>query len=248
MTVVLVHGNPETDAVWSPLVAELARTDVVRLSPPGWGAPVPAGWGAAVEEYRRWLVGELEAIGEPVDLVGHDWGGGHAMNVVTTRPDLVRSWVSDLLGCFDPDYVWHPLARGWQTPGKGEEMVAAMVADPSSRLEDMAGRGLDRAVGERMARGYDATMARCILGLYRDAAQPAMARLGANLPAAAARPGLAVVASEDRNVGTEEMRRRAAARAGAQVVVLEGLGHWWMVQDPKRAAAVLEDFWSSVSN
>jgi pimeloyl-ACP methyl ester carboxylesterase len=170
------------------------------------------------------------------------------VNVATTRPDLVRSWVSDLLGCFDPEYVWHPLAQGWQTPGKGEEMVAAMVADPSSRLEDMAARGLDRAVGERMARGYDATMARCILGLYRDAAQPAMARLGANLSAAAARPGLAVVASEDRNVGTEEMRRRAAARAGARVVVLEGLGHWWMVQDPKRAAAVLEEFWSSLSS
>ena len=49
MAVVLVHGNPETDAVWSPLVAELARTDVVRLSPPGWGAPAPAGWGATVE-------------------------------------------------------------------------------------------------------------------------------------------------------------------------------------------------------
>jgi len=37
MTVVLVHGNPETDAVWGPLVAELAKTgdrhalDVVRL-------------------------------------------------------------------------------------------------------------------------------------------------------------------------------------------------------------------------
>ena len=123
-----------------------------------------------------------------------------------------------------------------------------MVADPSSRLADMAARGLDPRRWERMARGYDATMARCILGLYRDAAQPAMARLGANLPAAAARPGLAVVASEDRNVGTEEMRRRAAARAGARVVVLEGLGHWWMVQDPKRGAAVLEEFWSSLSS
>jgi pimeloyl-ACP methyl ester carboxylesterase len=75
-----------------------------------------------------------------------------------------------------------------------------------------------------------------------------MVWLGANLPAAAARPGLAVVASEDRNVGTEEMRRRAAARAGARVVVLEGLGHWWMVQDPKRGAAVLEEFWSSLSS
>ena len=55
-----------------------------------------------------------------------------------------------------------------------------------------------------------------------------------------------MVASEDRNVGTEEMRRRAAARAGARVVTLEGLGHWWMVQDPRRAADVLEEFWASL--
>jgi len=110
----------------------------------------------------------------------------------------------------------------------------------------MARRGLDPALGEEMARGYDEAMAACILGLYRDAAQPAMARLGADLPAAAARPGLAVVAGEDRNVGTEEMRRRAAGRAGARVVALAGLGHWWMVQDPRRAADVLEEFWSSL--
>ena len=41
MTVVLVHGNPETDAIWGPLVEALARKDVVRLSPPGFGAPYP---------------------------------------------------------------------------------------------------------------------------------------------------------------------------------------------------------------
>ena len=82
--------------------------------------------------------------------------------------------------------------------------------------------------------------------MYRDAAQPAMARLGADLPAAAARPGLAVLATEDRNVGTDEIRRRTAARAGARVVVLNGLGHWWMVQDPEQAAGVLHEFWSSV--
>jgi hypothetical protein len=34
MTVVLVHGNPETDAIWDLLVDALGRDDVVRLSPP----------------------------------------------------------------------------------------------------------------------------------------------------------------------------------------------------------------------
>jgi len=56
-----------------------------------------------------------------------------------------------------------------------------------------------------------------------------------------------VLTTEDRNVGTDEMRRRAAARAGARVVVLDGLGHWWMVQDLGGAATVLTDFWSSTS-
>ncbi|MDT5218539.1 MAG: hypothetical protein QOF15_644, partial [Mycobacterium sp.] len=37
MTVVLVHGNPETAAIWGPLVDALGRKDVVRLSPPGFG-------------------------------------------------------------------------------------------------------------------------------------------------------------------------------------------------------------------
>jgi pimeloyl-ACP methyl ester carboxylesterase len=246
MTVVLVHGNPETDAVWAPLVAELGRSDVVRLSPPGWGAPIPEGWGATVEEYRQWLVGELEAIGEPADLVGHDWGGGHVANVAMTRPDLLRSWCSDVLGIFEPDYVWHPLAQMWQTPGEGEAALSAMVDDPGGRLDDMESRGLDRGVAAEMAKAYDTIMARCILGLYRDAAQPTMARLGENLPAAAARPGLGVLATEDRFVGSDEMRRRAAHRAGARLEVLDGLGHWWMVQDPRRGAEMLAAFWASI--
>jgi hypothetical protein len=41
MTVVLVHGNPETDAIWGPLVDALGRTDVVRLSPPDYLPRLP---------------------------------------------------------------------------------------------------------------------------------------------------------------------------------------------------------------
>ena len=68
MTVVLVHGNPETPAVWDLLVDSLTVLSVpepVRLAPPGFGAPVPAGWGATVGEHRDWLIGELAAIPGP---------------------------------------------------------------------------------------------------------------------------------------------------------------------------------------
>jgi pimeloyl-ACP methyl ester carboxylesterase len=104
--IVLVHGNPETDAAWDLLVARLVdagHDEPVRLSPPGFGAPVPDGLGATAAEYLAWLIAQLEGIGEPVDLVGHDVGGAQAIGVAMSRPDLLRSWCADGLGVLDPD-------------------------------------------------------------------------------------------------------------------------------------------------
>lgn len=251
MTVALVHGNPETADVWSPLVGRLEGRDVVALSPPGFGAPVPDGFTATMDGYRDWLVAELEELrtssGAPVDLVGHDWGGGHVVNVAMVRPDLLRSWASDIVGVFDPDYVWHDLAQVWQTPEAGEaavaQMVGAPVADAARRLSSA---GMEAAVAEKVAAGMDAAMGECILTLYRSAAQPAVADRGADLEDAAARPGLSLLATEDHMVGTDPQRRRAAERAGARTEVLDGLGHWWMAQDPQRGADVLTRFWDSL--
>lgn len=36
---------------------------------------------------------------------------------------------------------------------------------------------------------------------------------------------------------------RLAERTGAQVAPLTGCGHWWMLDDPAGAAAVITDFW-----
>lgn len=143
MTVVLVHGNPETDVIWGPLVEALGRDDVVRLSPPGFRAPLPVDFPATFLAYRDWLEAELERFDEPVDLVGHDWGGGHVVNVVMHRPELVRSWASDVVGLFDPDYVWHDMAQVWQTPGAGEEVVEAMIGAPfDDRVAQLTGFGI----------------------------------------------------------------------------------------------------------
>jgi pimeloyl-ACP methyl ester carboxylesterase len=72
MPVVFVHGVPEVAAIWTPLLAELGRDDAITLSPPGFGAPVPDGFGATSDEYLAWLTGELAGISGPVDLIGHD--------------------------------------------------------------------------------------------------------------------------------------------------------------------------------
>ena len=60
MPVVLVHGVPETPAIWDPLRSAPRRQDVVALQLPGFGCARPDGFGATKEEYVDWLVGELE--------------------------------------------------------------------------------------------------------------------------------------------------------------------------------------------
>ncbi|WP_059014352.1 alpha/beta hydrolase [Mycobacterium sp. M26] len=247
----LVHGVPETAAVWDLLVAELVALGVEQpllLSPPGFGAPTPDNWGGTVDEYTTWLITELESVGGPVDLVGHDWGGGHVLNVAMTRPDLVRSWASDVVGVFAADYEWTGLAQQWQTPIVGEATIEAMLAQTADeRVATFVAGGMNPGIAARVAPGLDAVMGDCILQLYRSAAQPKTSELGRRLDAAAARPGLALMPSEDHGVGTDEQRDQTAARAGARSQILEGLGHWWMTEDPRRAASILVAFWKSLA-
>jgi len=130
MTIVLVHGSPETEAIWDDLVPHLRDDNVVRLSPPGFGSAIPPGFDCSVDAYRDWLAGELKKLAQPIDLVGHDWGGGHVVRIAMDFSNLIRSWTSDILGAFDGEYVWHELAKVWQTPEVGEQAVAQMKNTP----------------------------------------------------------------------------------------------------------------------
>jgi pimeloyl-ACP methyl ester carboxylesterase len=244
---VFVHGNPETAALWGPLLAALGRQDAVTVSPPGFGAPVPDGFGATSDEYVSWLIAELEEVGEPVDLVGHDWGANHAMRVACERPDLLRSWCSDTAGAWAPDYVWHEISTAFRTPGAGEKIIDAWLAmDASERTVIFQPIGIAPDIVGVMSRAIDADMGRCILALYRSADESAFARWRTKLSAAAARPGLVLAPIGDAFGGSEAQHRWAAERAGAQVAVLEDLGHWWMLEDPAAGAAVLRRFWASI--
>ncbi len=243
MPKVFVHGNPETTSVWSDLVPALEQRgvdDVVLLAPPGFGAPVPDGFGATRTEYRDWLVGELQSLGGGVDLVGHDWGAGHVFAVAAHRPDLLRSWAADCAGLLHPDYEWHAAAQTWQTPGDGEESVALMTAVGGDELA--AAMAVPERMAHDIAAALDDTMGRCILSLYRSARQPALRELGDELAAAERRPALLIDATADPYVGSE-LVGPVAERLGADVLTLPDRGHWWMFEDPGAAADGLVSFW-----
>ncbi len=242
MTIAFVHGVPETADIWTAIRSQMA-VETITLSPPGFGAPIPDGFGCTTDDYLAWLIAAVEQLPGPVDLIGHDWGGMHVLRLAMTRPDMIRCWVSDTVGLFDPAYKWHDLAQLWQTPKVGEQTVGIMAAAPARlKAQQLIAASMTESAALAVAEAMNETMAAAILPLYRSAAQPRMAELGADLPKASARPGLAVVAEKDAYTGGDALALRAAARAGAEVAHLPGLGHWWMCQEPAQGARIIEGF------
>jgi pimeloyl-ACP methyl ester carboxylesterase len=245
VTAVFVHGVPETPAVWGGLLAALGRPDAVAVALPGFGGVRPEGFGATMDEYAAWLVAQLERLDDPVDLVGHDWGGGFVVRVVSTRPELVRSWVTDAAGIGDPGFEWHDFAKIWQAPQAGEDFWDQQLAAPArERAGVFEAFGVPAEAALDLASQLSLTMAGCILDLYRSAVDVGR-QWGPDFAAIAA-PGLVMIPGEDPFLSAASAAR-AAGRAGAETVALDGLGHWWMLQDPARTAAVLRGFWAAVA-
>ncbi|MEM7322365.1 MAG: alpha/beta hydrolase [Actinomycetota bacterium] len=249
MTAVFVHGNPETDQIWGPLIDALAEqgvSDVAALSPPGFGAPAPAGWAATPAVYVQWLRDELAAIDGPIDLVGHDWGAGHVFGLLAEETGQLRSWAADCAGLLHPDYVWHDMAQVWQTPDAGEEAIGAMVSLPrEERAAMFAGLGMTPDIADSLADGLTEEMGRCVLTLYRAAAQPALAELGGRVLNANRPPGLVINATDDPYVSAE-LGAEMARQLDAPQLTLADRGHWWMIEDPGTAAAGLAGFWAGL--
>jgi pimeloyl-ACP methyl ester carboxylesterase len=241
MPAFFVHGVPETGALWDDLRAALGRDDVVAPSLPGFGVDLPDGFTCTKDGYLEWLIGEVEGVGAPVDIVGHDWGSLLVQRLVAVRPDLVRSWAAGS-AALDPEYEWHPTAKIWQTPGQGEAFMQAITADAIVPI--LVNDGASDAQAREVAARIDDRMKSCILPLYRSATD-----VGREWGALDRRdrPALVLWGTADAYVGVE-FGKRLAERTGARLVLLEGGGHWWPLQFAERAAAELRAHWAAAGN
>jgi len=242
MPAVLVHGVPDTHRLWDLLRSYLKRRDVIAVSLPGFGVPVPPGFAATKEAYVEWLIGAIERLGAPVDLVGHDWGALLVQRVVSLRPDLIRTWACGD-GPIDVEYVWHDLAQQFQTPDVGEQVVATMT--PEALAAGLPAVGVPPAIAAETAPHVDATMKDCILKLYRSAVH-----VGAEWQADVEkikRPALILWSRDDPYVAPR-FAERLAQRVHGELLLFEGCGHWWPLERPAEAAAALERFWTTAAH
>ena len=240
MPVVFVHGVPDTARVWDAVIQHLARKDVITVSLPGFGTPLPAGFQATKEGYVEWLLRELARIDGPIDLVGHDWGSHLVLRSIMLQPDIARTWVGGAAP-IDPDYVWHEAAQMWQTPELGEQLIASLT--PDLFVEALVGAGVPRPYAEEAVRHVDDTMKACILRLYRSAVN-----VGAEWRGDLGRitaPGVVLWGERD-PFATPDFGARLAERTKAKFVSYP-CSHWWQLERPAEVAAELERLWATAS-
>jgi pimeloyl-ACP methyl ester carboxylesterase len=97
--VVMLHGFPETSAMWSPLIELLADQGyrVVAFDQRGYS---PSARPRGVESYSiPQLVDDAFAVAKAAGLsqfhlIGHDWGAAVGWAAVMSRPESLYSWTS----------------------------------------------------------------------------------------------------------------------------------------------------------
>jgi NAD(P)-dependent dehydrogenase (short-subunit alcohol dehydrogenase family)/pimeloyl-ACP methyl ester carboxylesterase len=261
-TVVLVHGYPDTSAVWSGVVAELeGRFHVVTYDVRGAGdSDRPRGRA----NYRLELLAQdlravLDAVcpGRPVHLVGHDWGSVQSWEAVTDggAGHRIASFTSVSGPCLD--HVGHWSRSGLRTPGRLPSVVRQTlkswyiglfhlpVVTPlmwQSWLGRSFGPALERIEGIPHSEAYPApTLARdgaCGVQLYRANILPSLRRPRERRTSV---PVQVIVAVNDRYL-TPALARAAARPWVDRLWVREvHTGHWLPRKAPDAMARAISE-------
>jgi len=204
---------------------------------PGFGTALPTGFGATCDEYVEWLVADIARLGEPVDLVGHDWGSILVLRIALVRPDLVRTLAAGS-GPLDLEYQWHETAVLWQTPEIGEQLMTIFGGEPA--IAALVAGGLSQEYATEAVARIDDRMRSTILKLYRSAVD-VNPRWAPDLDAVRC-PALVVWPVDDPFV-ERRFGARLAARLDGDLLEVDG-GHWWPTAQPEKVTAALEKLWA----
>jgi len=247
--VLLVHGWPDTHALW--------RRQVRALNDSGYRtiAPDLRGFGASDKPSETNAYGLLHVVADLLELlntldvqqvhvVGHDWGGAIGSVLAAMAPGRVAS-----LTCLS---VGHPAAfrnAGWEQREKSWYQLLFQFAgvaemwlsqDDFANLRAWSGHP---QIEDVVARLRDPQALTASLGLYRAILPPeTLLAPPPDLPPIRV-PVLGVWGSEDIAVTERAITgMEQYAVGGWRYERIEGAGHWMQLDQPRRINRLLIDF------
>jgi len=249
--VLLLHGFPDSSAVWVHQRRDLAAAGFRVI------APDTRGCGASdapsdVSRYRtRELAGDVLAVAAHLgvtrcSVVGHDLGAAMAWGLAARLPDTFDRLVALSVGV--PTGFWgmplEQLQQWWYML-----LFQTDVAEEWLRKDDWAGLrvataghpGIEECIAHLERPGGLAGA----LGWYRANITPQrwIEPVGAAAGLRVVVPSMGVWGSGDAFLGEAQMTASAAhVEGGWRYERLDGLGHWLQLEDPGSVSALLVDF------
>lgn len=239
--VLLLHGFPESSLMWEPVIAALVGAGRRCVAPDLYclgdsGDPGPA----TFERNLDALTGFCASLGlERVALVVHDWGGFVGLAWACERPGRASALVISDTGFFS-DGRWHGMAEAIRSE-QGEALVAALDRDGFAAMLRAQAPFADEAIDAywrpfAAGRGRQAT-----LEFYRSMDFEKLAPYEGCL-AALGVPTLLLWGAGDEFAPLSGARRFAREIPGAELVAIEGAGHFVFDEQPERCAAEIVRF------
>ena len=243
--VLLAHGFPESSRMWVTVMEALGKRHRC-VAPDLYCLGDSEDPGPATFERNREALDNLHeelGLGEVVVVV-HDWGGFTGLAWACEHPDSVAALVISDTGFFS-DGRWHDMAKAIRAPG-GEALVEGLERDGFAALlradgaefseEDIdaywkpfaEGRG--RAATVEFWRSMDFEK----LAPY----EGKLAELGVTT--------LLLWGAEDRFASMAAAKRFEREIPAAELIAIEGAGHFVYATEPERCAEAVRSFVSSL--
>ncbi|MCM3876037.1 MAG: alpha/beta hydrolase [Thermoanaerobaculia bacterium] len=244
-TLVLLHGLGGSGEDWAAAAKHFAKDFTVHaLDLPGSARGPQPGKGYEIAPLARWVLGEIGK--KPVLLAGHSLGGRVAGDMAALAPDRVRALalVSPLGSA--------PYSLLDRLKWKAMSRRALLESVPESSIRNAAGYGF--AVHGPGRAGFVARTVAVRTGPRREEVVQAVEKyvdgvlaappLGERLKGTSM-PLLLVTGTRDPLAPAEELRAIQDARPDAALLVMPGIGHYALLEDPPRLARALRDFFAA---
>jgi pimeloyl-ACP methyl ester carboxylesterase len=240
--VVCVHGGPGSAADWAQLLPELgSNCRAIAFDLPGFGeADKPASWDYDAGGWAMFIGTLLERMGiTRAHLILSDLGGQSGLAWAHANPRACASVVLIDTGVLI-DYRWHAIARLHRTPFIGSVAAATgrLGIRTAMRIYEPH---LPSQVVSRWHRDYERATRRAVRQFHRNTPAAELGALSAGLRALDL-PALVLWGEEDRFVPVIQAKRQRESFPSAQVIVLDGVGHFPHLGAPERVAEAVIPF------
>ena len=232
--IVFVHGGPGSANDWDaylPQAAELGRA--IAFDIVGFGrADKPARLGYSAATWASFIQAALSTLGvRRVHLVANDLGCEASLTWAAANPDAFASAVMINSGPLIR-YRWHAVGMLHRVPVLGQVATVAGGIGMRPVMRFYAGR-VPKEVMRRWQREYDLGTRRALLRFYRNSDLVMTSALPADLRRLD-RPVLVIWGRRNRFVPVKHADDLRASFPNAEVVVLDGLGHYAHLEDPEQ--------------